>query len=50
MRANGVNPDQVTYGVVISACAGAKEWLKALGLRQEMEEHGLYPNVITYTR
>lgn len=41
----------LTFAFVFSrtACAKAKNWRKALGLLNEMEENGIMPNAITYS-
>lgn len=48
MQADGIKPDQIAYGTVLSACATAGEWEKARSLLRDMRRAGLCPDVVAY--
>ena len=48
MRARGIRPSAVTYGVAVSACGNGGQWQRALDLLNRMSESGMTVNVITY--
>lgn len=50
MRAAGVEPDRVTYNVLLNACAGARAGPeRAVAIFDAMVAEGISPDVISYT-
>jgi len=48
MRDEGIEPNEVTYGVAVMACGNGGKWERALELLDRMRERGLSINAITY--
>ncbi|OSX78571.1 hypothetical protein BU14_0106s0036, partial [Porphyra umbilicalis] len=50
MRAAGVEPDRVTYNVLLNACAVARAGPeRAMAIFDAMVAEGISPDVISYT-
>ena len=51
MKREGIQPDRIVYGSVISACAVSGDWRRAVMLLGEMERKGgdLAPDVVCYS-
>ena len=49
MRADGIQPDVVTYNAAISACEKCRNWDRVPGLLSGMRVDGIKPDVITYS-
>ena len=47
MQTRGIKANVITYSASISACEKGGQWERALALLDEIEAHGLEPNVIT---
>lgn len=49
MRAQGLEPNRVTYSTLINACGRAGQLARAFQTLDEMVSAGIEPNVITWT-
>lgn len=48
IRARGLEPNEITYNVVMGACGAAGRWKEALDLFYEMQGAGLPPDAVTF--
>jgi len=48
MKERGIAPNEVTYGVAVTACGNGGQWQRALELLDQMRSNSLRINTITY--
>ncbi|KAL7448132.1 hypothetical protein ACHAWC_000380, partial [Mediolabrus comicus] len=48
MKEKGIEPNEVSYGVAVTACGNGGQWEKALELLEQMRKENMKINTITY--
>jgi pentatricopeptide repeat protein len=48
IKAKNLEPNEITYNVVMGACGAAGRWKEALNLFYQMQAAGLPPDAVTF--